>query len=531
MGLASRRPPASIDEADMPSVLEALHCLRVALTVFDADQRLIFANEHFNYLFRSLPPRQELIGKTYEEMIRLEVAGGEIAKLKDNEDFVAKRCAQLFAGDYVPRDVPLSDGRIIEIKTRRIGNRGWVALWTDVTQAQLNLNRLQAALSLTADAFAFYDRKDELILCNDEYAAVNGAGNASELFGCHFDEVAERLVKIAKPNSDAEAWLEKRREAHQLQAGVMMVELPTGMAYLLRDRATADGGRVVVFTDITEHHRAEKVLAEQSRTLSDTRQALARTKAETMRQADYLADLTRKLDQTAQSADSTKKTLLRTMSHELKTPLNAIIGFSDLLGALAEHATPDQIREYAGLIHQGGKNLLELINQILDLTKISAGRYEINRRRIDAGQMLWQAKENYEDRAEAKNIRIDTAACAPGLMVEADESAFGVMLNHLVENAVHFNHPGGEIRLSAERDGKLVRLKVADNGPGVPAEDLERILEPFEQVGRGTTDHADGTGLGLTLVKALSELQGGSLQVQSVPGEGFTAIIELPAAE
>jgi len=96
---------------------------------------------------------------------------------------------------------------------------------------------------------------------------------------------------------------------------------------------------------------------------------------------------------------------------------------------------------------------------------------------------------------------------------------------------VHFTTPGGEIRLSVERDGKLVRLKVADNGPGVPAEDLERILQPFEQGGRGTTDHADGTGLGLTLVKALCELQGGSLKLQSVQGEGFTAIIALPAAE
>jgi two-component system, cell cycle sensor histidine kinase PleC len=529
MTLANRRP--SSDEAAMPGVLEALHCLRVALTVFDAEQRLVFANAHFNHIFRTLPPREELAGKTYEEMIRLEIAGGEIARLKDSEDFVAKRCAQLFAGDYVPRDVPLSDGRIIEIKTRRIRNRGWIALWTDVTQARLNLNRLETALALTADAFAFYDRKDELILCNAEYAAVNGASSASALFGSPFEEVAERLVKIAVPDGDAGSWLAKRREAHHVQAGVMMVERPSGETFLLRDRATPDGGRVVVFTDITEHHRAETALAEQGRTLDDTRQALARTRAETMRQASYLADLTRKLDQTEQSADSTKKTLLRTMSHELKTPLNAIIGFSDLLGTLADHATPDQIREYSGLIHQGGQNLLKLINQILDLTKISAGRFELNRRRIDAGQLLWQAKESFESRAEAKNIRFDCEGCVPGLPVEADEAAFTIMLNHLVENAVHFTNPGGEVRLSVQRDGKLVRITVADNGPGVPAGDLERILQPFEQVGRGTTDHAAGAGLGLTLVKAFCELHGGTLKVQSVLGEGFTATIELPAAE
>jgi two-component system, cell cycle sensor histidine kinase PleC len=531
MTLARQRPQESLDEAAMPSVLEALHCLRIAITVFDADERLIFVNQHFGYLFRSLPPREDLIGRRYDDLLRLEIESGEIAHpdvLRDIEGFVAGQRAQLFATDFGPRDVPLADGRIVEIKMRRTPSRGWIALWTDVTQARRDFDRLRNVIGLSADAFAFYDRRDKLTLCNAEYALLTGANTPEELIGCTFTRVAEQFSKNI--SGQADAWLKRRLEVHREPAGAMTLELASGTAYLLRDRVTSDGGRVIVFTDITERHRAEKALAEQTRALKDARKALAKSKAETMRQASYLADLSLKLDQTVAQTDTTKKTLLRTMSHELKTPLNAIIGFSDLLGSLADQAGPDQVREYAGLIHQGGNNLLRLINQILDLTKISAGRYELRRQSLDAGLGLWLARENNAERAAAKNIVIVAETDAPGLMIDADENAYGAMVGHLVENAVHFTQDGGEVRLSIARRNGFVRITVADNGPGVPPEDLERILEPFEQGGRTTTDHAAGAGLGLTLVKAFSELHGGTLTVHSAPGEGFTAAIELPAA-
>jgi signal transduction histidine kinase len=519
-----------LDEVTMPSVMEALDCLRVAITVFDAQERLIFANEHFSYLFRSLPPREELAGRTYEDMIRMEISGGDITGadvLNDVENYVACRRAQFFAGDYAPRDVPLADGRIIEIKTRRTKERGWIALWTDVTHARQNLDQLHATIALSADAFAFFDRNDRLTLCNEEYAAINGASSPDDLKGLAFTKVIERVADHAVANADINLWLKKRTEIHSVPAGAMTVETNSGTAYLLRDRAASDGGRIVVFTDITEHHRVEKSLAEQTRTLDATRRALAATKAESEVQANYLAALSTKLDQTAASADTTKTTLLRTMSHELKTPLNAIIGFSDLLGSLADHASADQIREYSGLIHLGGKNLLRLLNQILDLTRVSAGRYDLQRQIMDVGGSLWETTQRFEDSASAKNIKIEAVDCALGVV--ADEGAYMAMLNYLVENAVNFTHSGGKVWLSAEQVGTMIHITVADNGPGVAESDLARILEPFEQGGRSTTDHQAGAGLGLTLVKALSELHGGRLTVQSAPGAGFTATIALPA--
>lgn len=516
----------------MPSVMEALDCLRVAITLFDAEERLVFANEHFSYLFPSLPTREELAGRTFEDLIRMEISGGDIADaevLNDVENYIACRRAQLFAGDYAPRDVPLSDGRVIEIKTRRTKEKGWIALWSDVTHARQNLDRLHAAIALSADAFAFFDRNDRLMLCNEEYAAINGTASPQDLIGFSFATVIRRVANHAVATADTDQWLQKRAEIHGVPAGAMTVEMKSGTAYLLRDRAASDGGRIVVFTDVTEHHRAEKALAEQSRTLDATRHALAVTKAESVVQANYLAALSTKLDQTAASADTTKTTLLRTMSHELKTPLNAIIGFSDLLGSLADHASPEQIREYAGLIHLGGTNLLRLLNQILDLTKVSAGRYDLYRQNLDVGASLWETKLRFEDRAEAKNIEIEAVDCT--LVVVADESAYTAMLNYLMENAVNFTQPDGKVRLSAEQTGEMIHITIADNGPGVAERDLARILEPFEQGGRSTTDHEAGAGLGLTLVKAFSELHGGGLAVQSVQGEGFTATIALPAAK
>jgi signal transduction histidine kinase len=366
-------------------------------------------------------------------------------------------------------------------------------------------------------------------LCNEEYAALNGTVTPDVLKGYGFNEIAERIANTIIAPAERAAWIEKRQQIHRVPAGVMTVTMTDGTAYLLRDRAASDGGRIVVFTDITEHRRVEKALTEQSRALADTRKALAMSKAHSDAQANYLADLTTKLDQTAASADTTKKTLLRTMSHELKTPLNAIIGFSDLLGTLADSATPDQIREYSGVIHTGGNTLLRMLNQIMDLTKISGGRYELNRQPLDAGLSLWTLKDRFDGAAANKGIAIAIEDGDSGLVVSADETAYTTMLGNLVENAVNFTPSGGTVRLKAERDGGQIRISVSDTGPGVAEEDLLRILEPFEQGGRGTTDHPAGAGLGLTLVKAICELHGGTLSLTSAPGQGFTATVTLPA--
>ena len=533
MNLAQRSVGASSAarsgfDADSVSLPEALDCLRVVITVYDSDERLVYLNRHFRYIFRSMPPDSALIGLSYEQLIRLELAGGEIdpAAYADGADaFIARRRAQLTAGDFAPRDIALANGRIIETKARRTADGGWIMLWADATQARHAHGRLENAIELSADAFAFWDRDDRLVMCNPGFAQLHGHGPDENLEGVLFADliqsVAERgLVRLDGP---AENWIERRLHAHRATAGALTMITARGDAYLVRERATHDGGRATVYTDITDRHRAETAFAEQRAALHETRRALDQRDT-------YLADLAGRLDKAEQNATTAKTTFLRTMSHELKTPLNAIIGFSDLLKSAPGRFGAEQVGEYASLIHTAGGNLLRMLNQILDLTKIAAERYPLNCRDIGVRGLLEGACDAVREKADAKSIALRIGPCPAELTVDGDANALDAMIGQLAENAVNFTHDGGTVRLAAERCEAGIRIRIMDNGPGVSAENLARIVEPFEQVGSGTATHRGGSGLGLTLVKGLAELHGGALTLESTAGEGFTAILDLPAA-
>jgi two-component system, cell cycle sensor histidine kinase PleC len=513
---------------DAAAFLRSLDSLRTAITIFDRGGRLLYANAHLNHLFRSFPPRDMLIGRSYEDLIKLEIEGGEIAPgalAGGSKSFIAQRLCQLRDDEFAPRDVALRDHRVVEIKARRGQNGHTVLLWTDVTAARAQLTRLQEAVALSAEAFAFYDPDDRLILANELYANLCGVTTLDDLIGKTFPEICAKVAYDGRMILDEapERWLERRLQSHRAPAGATTLRTSTGEAYLVRDRAGHDGGRVMVFTDVTDKFRAEKALAEQEHALADSR-------AQAEKQSSYLADLTSRLDQASASVHSAKTTLLRTMGHELKTPLNAILGFSDLMATLADNLNPAQIREYAGLVHQGGNNLLKIINQIMDLTKISAGRYDLRRMPVDAGGVLWLTRDIFMARAAARGVTIDADLCPVGLMADADESVLTAMVHSLLDNAVTFT-TGNRITLSASAGEAGISITVEDNGRGVVPEDLARIQEPFEHAGRSEgSDHAKGAGLGLTLVKAFAELHGGWLELDSRLGDGFRATILLPPA-
>ncbi len=520
--------PREIAGVDSDAVLDALDCLRVAITVFDSETRIVYLNRHYNYLFRTMPPAAALLGRRYEDLIRLELAGGEIAPApspRSEEAYVAKRLAQLRDSDHRPFDIHLGDGRIIEVKARKTVSGGWIALWSDATAARRAFGQLATAVELSADAFVLWDRDDRIALCNPAFAHLHGDTSAERLVGMRFTDMIDTVLhrKLVALDTTAEAWREKRLVTHRAEAGALTVSMASGKSYLVRERATRDGGHASVYTDVTDQQRTEAALAE-------VRDALDKSVARARQQTSYLADLTKRLDEAEQGAAQAKTTFLRTMSHELKTPLNAIIGFSDLLRTASSHFSAEQIGEYAGLIHLAGNNLLRMQNQILDLTKIAAGRYLLKRTSVPVAGILYGAADTQGERAEAKSLGLNVLA-PDDLLADADENALSAMVGHLAENAVSFTQNGGAITLSAMREGDRVRIVVSDNGPGVAAEDLQRILEPFEQVGQGTAGSARGSGLGLPLVAALAELHGGTLTIDSTLGDGFTATLDLPAAK
>lgn len=521
--------PWSEDRDGEGRLQASLDSLRSVITIFDANGRLAYANAHLNHLFRSFPPRHSLIGKTYQELIRLEIEGGEIAPealAGGIKSFIAGRLLQLKPDQFTPRDVTLSGRRVVEIKARRTKDGRTILLWTDVTAARAQLARLEEAVALSAEAFAFFDASDRLILANALYAHLCGVKSFDMLMGKTFPEIAAEVAYSGRIllNESPEQWLERRLKGHRDPTGAVTIRTNTGEAYLVRDRLAADGGRVMVFTDITDKFRAENALAEQQHALADAN-------AHAEQQKSYLADLASRLDAASASVASAKTTLLRTMGHELKTPLNAILGFSDLMVSLADTMSPAQIREYAGLVHQGGSNLLKIINQIMDLTKISAGRYDLRRAAVDAGGVLWLARDIFQPRAAQRGIVIDADRCPIGLMADADEGVLTVMVHGLLDNAVTFT-TGSRITLSATASDEGIAVVVEDDGQGVAPEDLARIQEPFEHAGRSeAAQHSKGAGLGLTLVKAFAELHGGWLDLESRPGAGFRATIMLPQAQ
>lgn len=228
-------------------------------------------------------------------------------------------------------------------------------------------------------------------------------------------------------------------------------------------------------------------------------------------------------------ANRLKSQFLASMSHELRTPLNAIIGFSDLLADETAGPLTDKQKRFVGHVRDGSRHLLELINDILDLSKIEAGSLELHRENFSLAAAMPEVLSIIRPLAMAKKIRVEDSA--GDLRVEADRVRFKQILYNLLSNAVKFTPEGGEIRVESTADGKLVSISVTDTGVGIRPEDQQVIFEEFRQVGETTRGVKEGTGLGLAITKRLVEQQGGTVRVESEPGHGSRFSFTLPAGQ
>jgi signal transduction histidine kinase len=218
------------------------------------------------------------------------------------------------------------------------------------------------------------------------------------------------------------------------------------------------------------------------------------------------------------------------MSHELRTPLNAVIGFSEIIKDEVLGRDPDRYRAYAADIHTSGVHLLSLINDILDLSKIEAGKAELRETEVDVVDVIRSAVRLIRERAETAEIGLAVALPATLPRLWAERRALKQVLLNLLSNAIKFTPAGGQVTVGARVDAeRRLVIWVTDTGIGISAKDLERALTPFGQVGNPLTRDHQGTGLGLPLSRALVELHGGSLELESRPGIGTTVSIVLPA--
>jgi two-component system cell cycle sensor histidine kinase PleC len=443
----------------------------------------------------------------------------------------ALRAAALYGGFDVSFRVPsLTGGRPVWIDARgeafgespEGGYARIIGVALDVTEerlaqarAQSAEGRLRDAIESVSEAFVLWDRHDRLVMYNRNYRSFFRLDPELLKPGVQRDEV-DRAARGAM-RQDAPAPGDRK--------GVREAELVDGRWVQISERRTAEGGLVVTATDIT----AVKA-QEEARRLNE--QELRKAVANLERSQSELSDLARKYEMEkvrAEGANQAKSEFLANMSHELRTPLNAINGFSEIM--LAEMFGPlgdARYKDYAQDILNSGQHLLALINDILDMSKIEAGKMALSFEQVTVEDLAEEAARLVRTRAEAAGLTL-TLELPPLPEIEADYRAVKQILLNLLSNAVKFTPRGGRVWISAERvEGDIVRIAVRDTGIGIAAEDLERLARPFEQIESQQAKTQQGTGLGLALSKALVEMHGGLLTLESAPGQGTVASFSLP---
>lgn len=231
----------------------------------------------------------------------------------------------------------------------------------------------------------------------------------------------------------------------------------------------------------------------------------------------------------AAAAITLKDRLLANVSHELRTPLNAILGFSEILGdARLSPATEERRLEYAQIIHASAQHLLSVVNLLLDMSKLQAGRYEIDPEPFEVGALIHGCVDMLRLKADAGGVEILQTPRPTEFELVADKRACRQILLNLLSNAVKFTPEGGRVTIEVEIVGDSVEIAVADTGIGIAQEHLPRIGDPFFQARSGFDRVAEGAGLGLALVRGLVGLHGGALAIESAPGVGTRVVVTLP---
>ncbi|WP_169336733.1 sensor histidine kinase [Woodsholea maritima] len=241
----------------------------------------------------------------------------------------------------------------------------------------------------------------------------------------------------------------------------------------------------------------------------------------------YIDSLKAERDE-AVAANHAKSDFLASVSHELRTPLNAIIGFSDVMKSRLFGPLPARYAEYAELIHESGCHLLELIGDVLDMSKIEADRYELTLENFDARDVVETCAKLVRLRAEDKGLMLSVDTGDQDLIVNADRKAVRQILLNLLSNAVKFTPDGGAVAVMARAQGDEFVLAVGDSGVGISADEIDKLGQPYQQARSAIENGERGTGLGLSLVRALAEMHGGLMDIQSERYQGTTVTVRLP---
>jgi signal transduction histidine kinase len=489
-------------------LLDALNAMSTGFILYTPDDRVALCNRRFLEIYPTLEPIA-VPGRSFDEIIRACAAGGLIKQAVDDPDAWLADRRRHHAGPNNTFEITLADGRTVLIGDHRASDGCRVSLHTDVTELKTRATALavqtgvlSATLDSISEAVVMVDHELKLALWNGRFAKLFDLPDALMKVGMPVEQLFRfNAARGEYGPGDIDA-LVAARLALVTSAGTSHYEYtrPNGMVIEVQRSYPAGGGFLTTFRDITERKRFENALQTAK--------------------------------EQAELANRAKTNFLANMSHELRTPLNAIIGFSEIIREqLLGPIGTGKYLDYVSDIHLSGNHLLEVINDILDLSKVESGRFELLEKSVDLERVLSSALRLLGDKATRGNLTVISRLPEPRPLVRADERALKQILLNLLSNSVKFTPPGGTIEIAAvlAPDGDLL-LSVSDTGVGFDLADLPRVLAPFGQVDSSLTRRYQGTGLGLPLVNSLAQLHGGTIDIDSRRGGGTRVVVRLPAA-
>lgn len=382
---------------------------------------------------------------------------------------------------------------------------------------------LRGAIETMPDAFAVWDKHKRMVISNPKFKQIYRLGEADPgLEGPGYHEFDRRVNKLMVRNY---------RQRKGFQSLNYQAQMRDGRWLQISEQPTVDGGLVSVSFDVSKLKSTQQNLVireQQMRTTVETLRASRRELEGKTQKLAELADKYMREKDRAEEANQVKAEFLANISHELRTPLNAILGFSDMMQR--EVLGPIENSKYQGYIndiHMSGSYLLELINDILDMSRIEAGRLKLDRAPCKLNELLDDCLNIVGPQASERDISLSQVIDSQ-IELELDQRAIKQVMLNLMSNAIKFTQAGGRVDLNVERRDGNVHIYVKDTGIGIEEAALSKLGRPFVQVENQLTKSYSGTGLGLAISRSLIDLHGGSLTIDSEVGVGTTVLVSLP---
>jgi two-component system cell cycle sensor histidine kinase PleC len=395
--------------------------------------------------------------------------------------------------------------------------------------------RMRDAIESLSDGLVLWDPEDRLVLVNPAMQRAEVRRGAESIAPLIIGETFESMIRrrvtqglVAVPGGDAEAYVQTRLARHGAPTGEPIEERYTTDNWVrVTERRTSDGGVVTIITDISDLKRSEAEMRDANQRLEAQAQSVAAAAAG-LRQATRDAEAARIA---AEEANRSKSEFLTTMSHELRTPLTAVLGFADvIINPIFGAETPEQFREYGGYIKASGEHLLLLINDMLDLAKIEAGKMELRETEANLDTVVLAVLAMTKERAHNQGVNVYWRVPPDPIVLRVDEIKLKQALINVVANAIKFTPTHGRITIDVATAPDTIDIRVADTGIGIKPEDIPKVFEPYTQIDSTVASQHRGTGLGMPLTLSLLQLHGGTVLLESSVGFGTTVTLRLPTS-